>query len=224
MEDFFFHYVAPVVIRLPYIFFTLWCIGFITACALDYRDRRKVSSSYSPSWRRFLYRFLPLLWKKCPEGNYHWRWDRLCFCRENEHGNGWHGGIYDFKTGDEYHRHRDQSKAENFALLYGADPDALRERLQRTSFLGRPLSPLPETEGFTTVTLPRAVEGRRIEIRVREGDEIQAQAPNEEGAANSAAALVKLHQTANEMLARQEAKKKDPEPSKSLWDHLKGKS
>jgi len=62
-------------------------------------------SAYTPPWRRFLHRFAgKLLFKKCPDGNFHWKWDRLCYCRLNEHCVSknpkfcWHGGIYDFKT------------------------------------------------------------------------------------------------------------------------------
>lgn len=63
-----------------------------------------MSSGYSPwIYRHFFYK-IPGLFKRCPDGNYHFFWDRLCFCRVGEHvGNEWHGGIYDFKTGEEYH-------------------------------------------------------------------------------------------------------------------------
>lgn len=44
---------------------------------------------------------ISFLYKKCPAGNYHHFWDRLCYCRCDEHDSSWHGGIYDFKTGDE---------------------------------------------------------------------------------------------------------------------------
>lgn len=61
-----------------------------------------MSSGYSPwIYRKLLYH-IPGLFKKCPEGNYHKFWHRLCFCRQNEHCGDWHGGIYDFKTGNEY--------------------------------------------------------------------------------------------------------------------------
>ena len=65
-----------------------------------------MSSGYSP-WlhRKILYK-IPGLFKVGPCGNYHLFWQRLCFCRQNEHccggPNPWHGGIYDFKTGAEY--------------------------------------------------------------------------------------------------------------------------
>ena len=65
-----------------------------------------MSSAYSPRYKRLLYK-IPGLYKVCPDGNYHLRFDRLCFCRVNEHcGDQWHGGIYDFKTGAEYYRHK----------------------------------------------------------------------------------------------------------------------
>jgi hypothetical protein len=58
-------------------------------------------SAYSPRWRRFLQRRVPWLFKRCPVGNYHWRWDRFCYCRARCHTVAWHGGILDFKTGKE---------------------------------------------------------------------------------------------------------------------------
>ncbi len=58
-----------------------------------------MSSSHAPKWRRFLHK--TPLFKKCPDGNYHWFFDKHCFCRVNEHCGDWHGGIYDFKTKQE---------------------------------------------------------------------------------------------------------------------------
>jgi len=52
--------------------------------------------------QRFMFKYLPFLYKRCPAGNYHKRWDRLCFCRMNEHCGDWHGGVFDLKTGEEY--------------------------------------------------------------------------------------------------------------------------
>jgi hypothetical protein len=60
-----------------------------------------MSSAYSPSWKRLLYK-VPFLFKICPEGNYHWKWDRLCFCRCHEYCGDWHGGIWDMKLKKEY--------------------------------------------------------------------------------------------------------------------------
>lgn len=62
-----------------------------------------MSSGYSPwIYRKILYR-IPGLFKVCPGGNYHWFFDRLCFCRLGDHiALEWHGGIYDLKTGQEY--------------------------------------------------------------------------------------------------------------------------
>lgn len=62
-----------------------------------------MASGYSPwYYRKVLYK-IPGLFKICPGGNYHYFWSRLCFCRLHEHiGSEWHGGIYDFKTGEEY--------------------------------------------------------------------------------------------------------------------------
>ncbi len=79
-----------------------------------------MSSGRSSWWRRLMHKLLPFLFKRCPEYNYHWRWDRLCYCRVNEHGGvpNWHGGIYDFKTGFELHEHCDDDhyvKLCNFA-------------------------------------------------------------------------------------------------------------
>lgn len=68
-----------------------------------------MASGYSPWWRRQLYK-IPGLFKKCPGGNYHWFWDRLCFCSIGESfstsdvpSGSWHGGIWDFKLKREYH-------------------------------------------------------------------------------------------------------------------------
>jgi len=60
--------------------------------------------SYSPWYKRKILYRIPFLYKKCPDGNYHPFWDRLCFCRVNEHivPDTWHGGVYDFVTGGEY--------------------------------------------------------------------------------------------------------------------------
>ncbi len=56
-----------------------------------------MSSCRSSTWRRFLHRWTPFLFKVCPGGNYHWRWDRYCFCRRHEHCGDWHGGVWHFK-------------------------------------------------------------------------------------------------------------------------------
>lgn len=61
-----------------------------------------MSSGYSPKWRRLLQKYTPFLFKKCPAGNYHWFFDRLCFCRYGEHTDLFHGGIYDMKRKKEY--------------------------------------------------------------------------------------------------------------------------
>ncbi len=64
-----------------------------------------MASGYAPRWRRILHR-VPFLFKRCPDGNYHWRTDPYCFCRRNVHTYGtaeegdWHGGVYCFD-----HRH-----------------------------------------------------------------------------------------------------------------------
>jgi hypothetical protein len=52
-----------------------------------------MASCYSPWWKRNIAYKIPGLYKKCPQGNYHLRWDRLCFCGMNEHCGNWHGGI-----------------------------------------------------------------------------------------------------------------------------------
>lgn len=55
-------------------------------------------SGYSPWWRRFLQKYAPFLFKKCPQQNCHWRWDDRCFCGIGCYSSNWHGGVYDFKT------------------------------------------------------------------------------------------------------------------------------
>ncbi len=62
-----------------------------------------MASGYSPWYKRKILYHIPGLFKKCPGSNYHWFWDRLCWCRWGEYdGSKWHGGIYDFRTGNEY--------------------------------------------------------------------------------------------------------------------------
>ena len=39
-----------------------------------------MSSGYSPWWKRKILYHIPRLFKKCPEGNYHWFWDKFCLC------------------------------------------------------------------------------------------------------------------------------------------------
>ncbi len=55
-----------------------------------------MASGYS-SWlkRKILYK-IPGLYKKCPDGNYHFFTDRICYCMYGE-SSGDKGGVYDFK-------------------------------------------------------------------------------------------------------------------------------
>ena len=72
-----------------------------------------MSSGYTPKWKRILIRVIPTLFKKCDGGNYHWKFDRLCFCQYNENGN----KIMDMKTRKQYDFydgwHPYESKMEN---------------------------------------------------------------------------------------------------------------
>jgi hypothetical protein len=56
-----------------------------------------MSSGYSPLWRRLLQRYTPLF-RLCPSGNYHWRWDRVCRCAYGDNGQPnirfWHRGEW----------------------------------------------------------------------------------------------------------------------------------
>ena len=45
-----------------------------------------MASSYSPKWRRWLYRNCPWLFHRCGAHNHHWRWDRLCWCNDGCNG------------------------------------------------------------------------------------------------------------------------------------------
>lgn len=36
-----------------------------------------MSSGYSPWWKRFLQKYFKFLFIVCPEGNYHWRWNKI---------------------------------------------------------------------------------------------------------------------------------------------------
>ena len=55
-----------------------------------------MSSGYSAWWKRKILYKIPKLFKLCPNGNYHWGWDRMCYCMYNEY-HGKEGGVYDFK-------------------------------------------------------------------------------------------------------------------------------
>lgn len=61
-----------------------------------------MSSARTTHTRRLLHRIAPWLFKKCPEGNFHWRWSQVCYCRMYEHCGPWHGGIYLFHDQREY--------------------------------------------------------------------------------------------------------------------------
>ena len=37
-------------------------------------------SARSPWWRMLLQKYTPWLFRICSSGNYHWRWDCLCYC------------------------------------------------------------------------------------------------------------------------------------------------
>lgn len=54
--------------------------------------------------KRALQKLTPFLFKKCPDGNYHWRWEQICFCRMGEYSDNWNGGIYSFLGDEEMHR------------------------------------------------------------------------------------------------------------------------
>ena len=55
-----------------------------------------MGSCYSPwFFRKVLYK-IPRLFKVGPCGNYHWTWDRMCYCMTHEYC-GDDGGVYDFK-------------------------------------------------------------------------------------------------------------------------------
>jgi hypothetical protein len=58
-----------------------------------------MASSFAPWWKRLLFR--TPLYKRGPCQNYHFRTDKFCFCRVNEHCGDWNGGIYSFETGQE---------------------------------------------------------------------------------------------------------------------------
>lgn len=89
-----------------------------------------MASGYAPLWRRLLHKTPLFKRQRC--GNYHWRWDRLCFCMVGEHcvtkvpELSWHGGILDLKTGAEYlERNQEIERIER---------DAARYRYLRTSY------------------------------------------------------------------------------------------
>jgi len=62
-----------------------------------------MSSAKASNFRIFLQRFMPFLFKEGPHcHNKHWTWDRRCFCCRHEYFCDWYGGVYDFKTKQEY--------------------------------------------------------------------------------------------------------------------------
>jgi len=63
-----------------------------------------MSSRYEQKWRRALRKISPALFVRCPSQNFHWRWNAVCFCGENEHYGSWHGGIYLLKLKIEVQR------------------------------------------------------------------------------------------------------------------------
>jgi len=67
-----------------------------------------MASGYSLWYYRHILYKVPFLFKVCPDGNYHWRWEDFCYCRLNEYivssnpEDCWHGSFYEFATGREY--------------------------------------------------------------------------------------------------------------------------
>lgn len=57
-----------------------------------------MASTKTPKKIILLHKIVPFLFKTCDGGNWHWKWDRLCFCQYNENGH----KIIDLKTGKEY--------------------------------------------------------------------------------------------------------------------------
>lgn len=75
-----------------------------------------MASTYSPLWMRFLFKATPFLFKKCPQWNYHWRWDRLCMCGLNEYCGDFRGGIYDMKKKKQYYASEGHIMIEDYPL------------------------------------------------------------------------------------------------------------
>lgn len=61
-----------------------------------------MAGARTPRWRQFLHEAIPCLFNICPSGNFHWIWERMCYCGRHEHHGNWHGGLYDLKTKQEY--------------------------------------------------------------------------------------------------------------------------
>jgi len=139
-------------------------------------------------WRQFLQ-------KKCPADNYHWKWDRLCFC---------HGGrILDLKTGVEYRRHvnRTDAKAAMFGLLYGASPNANGDSFSNLE--QRLLAQRSRVPPIHRDIFPRRVSFLDNDTRFIGPDD-------------------EAEEAVLEVVEKQEAEKRAKEPGKDLWDHLKG--
>lgn len=53
-------------------------------------------SATTPWWQGLRYWLFPRRYKRCPAGNLHPSLDQVCYCRLNECGPEWHGGVWDF--------------------------------------------------------------------------------------------------------------------------------
>jgi len=47
-----------------------------------------MASQFSPWWHRILTKYCPILFRRCPGWNFHWRWDNVCHCIAGENGHG----------------------------------------------------------------------------------------------------------------------------------------
>lgn len=64
-----------------------------------------MASVRTPKWKRILHKYARPLFHKCLAGNYHWWWEKVCYCRNKEFHAEWHGGVGILEHGywQEYH-------------------------------------------------------------------------------------------------------------------------
>lgn len=82
-------------------------------------------SSKSVGFHAFSRRFLPFLLVRCPMGNLHFRWQRLCCCGLNEY-RGEHRGNKYWWSGKEWLKLENGSKSEEkhayYCVQHGGSP------------------------------------------------------------------------------------------------------
>jgi hypothetical protein len=180
--------------------------------------KKVMSSTYAPWWKRLLYH-LPGLFLKCPEGNYHWRWNNYCECDDSNEK-----PRYAYAMGQWWPIiGRSQTKAANFGLLYGVDyssrmmTSVLNRHRLNIAELGRQLIPVtPMPRGALPVHTPREETQHDEALEVLDRSLGDAPGIFEKGC------ICPMGGMAFDCPIHGVPEKKEPEgPRKNLWDHLK---